>query len=90
MPGQDIKVKVTEAGVPMVKTLNKVGNSLALILDKSILELHQIQRGTPISILSDGKNILLAPQREYTGAKIHPSKFKPLTKARPKLKTKSK
>ena len=69
-------------GEPMVKTLNKVGNSLALILDKSILELHQVTRDTPIGILSDGQNILLVPQRKYNGKKIHMNKFKPVPRTK--------
>lgn len=64
----------TQTGVPMTKTLNKVGNSYALILDKPLLQLLQITPETEIAIHTDGKRILLDPQREFTGYKIMPNK----------------
>ena len=45
----------------MIKTLTKHGNSLALILDKPILELLNIDVDTPISISTDGKSLTLSP-----------------------------
>ena len=45
----------------MIKTLTKHGNSLALILDKPILELLNIESDTPISISTDGKSLTLSP-----------------------------
>ena len=45
----------------MIKTLTKHGNSLALILDKPILELLNIDADTPISISTDGKTLTLSP-----------------------------
>jgi antitoxin component of MazEF toxin-antitoxin module len=45
----------------MIKTLTKHGNSLALILDKPILELLGIEPETPISISTDGKSLILSP-----------------------------
>ena len=45
----------------MIKTLTKHGNSLALILDKPILELLNIGADTPISISTDGKTLTLSP-----------------------------
>ena len=45
----------------MIKTLTKHGNSLALILDKPILELLNIDLDTPISISTDGKSLTLSP-----------------------------
>ena len=45
----------------MIKTLTKHGNSLALILDKPILELLNINADTPISISTDGKSLTLSP-----------------------------
>jgi antitoxin component of MazEF toxin-antitoxin module len=47
----------------MIKTLTKHGNSLALILDKPILELLGIEPETPISISTDGKSLILSPVR---------------------------
>ena len=45
----------------VIKTLTKHGNSLALILDKPILELLNIDADTPISISTDGKSLTLSP-----------------------------
>jgi antitoxin component of MazEF toxin-antitoxin module len=45
----------------MIKTLTKHGNSLALILDKPILELLNIEPETPISLTTDGKSLILSP-----------------------------
>ena len=45
----------------MIKTLTKHGNSLALILDKPVLELLNIDVDTPISISTDGKSLILSP-----------------------------
>ena len=45
----------------MIKTLTKHGNSLALILDKPILELLNIDADTPVSISTDGKALTISP-----------------------------
>jgi antitoxin component of MazEF toxin-antitoxin module len=45
----------------VIKTLTKHGNSLALILDKPILELLNIEPETPISVTTDGKSLILSP-----------------------------
>jgi hypothetical protein len=38
----------------MVKKLAQVGSSLALVIDKPILELFKIDKETPLEILPDG------------------------------------
>lgn len=48
----------------MIKTLTRHGNSYALIIDKPILELLQIEPDTPIEIRTDGDVLVLAPQRD--------------------------
>lgn len=48
----------------MVKTLIRHGNSYALIIDKPILDLLQIEPDTPIEIRTDGDVLVLAPQRD--------------------------
>lgn len=48
----------------MIKTLTKHGNSLALLIDKPILELLNIEPETPISISTDGKVLILSPVRD--------------------------
>ncbi|MFO7900167.1 MAG: AbrB/MazE/SpoVT family DNA-binding domain-containing protein [Planctomycetota bacterium] len=47
----------------MIKTLTKHGNSLALIIDKPILELIRADEDTPFEILSDGRSLVLTPVR---------------------------
>jgi len=48
----------------MTKTLIKHGNSLALVIDKPILELLQITRDTPFEIITDGRSLVLTPVRD--------------------------
>jgi len=48
----------------VIKTLTKHGNSLALILDKPILELLNIDADTPISISTDGRALTLSPVKD--------------------------
>lgn len=60
----------------MVKKLSKYGNSLALIIDKPILELLNIQEDTPLKITTDGKAIFITPD---ISAKTHKEKLKEFT-----------
>lgn len=46
----------------MVKQLTRTGNSFALVIDKPILELVNIDPNTPIEISTDdGKRLILSP-----------------------------
>jgi len=45
----------------MTKKLIRHGNSAALVLDKAILELLNVQMDTPLEITTDGKNIIISP-----------------------------
>lgn len=45
----------------MIKTLTAHGNSLALILEKGVLDLLNIKKETPLEITTDGKNIIISP-----------------------------
>lgn len=47
----------------MRKTLSIHGNSLALVIEKPILELLRIDAQTPLDISTDGKNILIVPRK---------------------------
>jgi antitoxin component of MazEF toxin-antitoxin module len=47
----------------MVKKLTKHGNSLALVIDRPILDLLKINFDTPLDISTDGKQLLIAPAR---------------------------
>ncbi len=45
----------------MIKTLTKHGNSLALVIEKPVLELLGMDADTPIDITTDGKVLVLSP-----------------------------
>ena len=45
----------------MVKKLTKHGNSLALVIDKPILELLNIDQETPLEVATDGKRLTISP-----------------------------
>lgn len=47
----------------MVKTLTKIGNSLALVLDRPLLEATGIDASTPLEVSTDGDVIVISPQR---------------------------
>ncbi|HET6427704.1 MAG TPA: AbrB/MazE/SpoVT family DNA-binding domain-containing protein [Phycisphaerae bacterium] len=48
----------------MTKTLIKHGNSLALVIDKPILEMLQISPDTPLELTTDGDALLVSPIRD--------------------------
>ena len=48
----------------MTKTLTKTGNSLALILDRPLLEQLHIDANTQLEISTDGHAILISPVRD--------------------------
>jgi antitoxin MazE len=48
----------------MVKKLTKHGNSLALVIDRGVLDLLKIDEGTPLDISTDGKILIVSPVRD--------------------------
>jgi antitoxin component of MazEF toxin-antitoxin module len=48
----------------MNKTLIKHGNSLALVIDKPILEMLHITAATPLELTTNGNAILITPVRD--------------------------
>ncbi|MEX2174751.1 MAG: AbrB/MazE/SpoVT family DNA-binding domain-containing protein [Pirellulaceae bacterium] len=57
----------------MIKTLTKHGNSWALVIDKPVLELLNINPDTPLKIRTDGQTLIIAPvdqtrKEEFRGA----------------------
>jgi antitoxin MazE len=50
-----------DTGNGMVKKLTKHGNSLALVIDRPILDLLHIDTDTPLDISTDGKRLIVAP-----------------------------
>jgi len=47
----------------MLKKLTKHGNSLALIIDRPVLDLLKIDAETPLEISTDGQVLIIAPVR---------------------------
>lgn len=45
----------------MIKRLTRHGNSLALVIDRGVLDLLKIDEETPISISTDGRSLVLTP-----------------------------
>ena len=48
----------------MAKTLIKHGNSLALVIDKPILEMLQISVDTPLELSTNGDQLMVSPIRD--------------------------
>ena len=53
----------------MVKRLTKHGNSLALVIDRGVLDLLDIDAETPLSIRTDGKCLIVTPIQDETRQK---------------------
>lgn len=45
----------------MTKTLTEHGNSLALVIDKPILDLLKIAKDTQLDITTDGQSLIVSP-----------------------------
>ena len=52
----------------MIKHLTQHGNSLALLIDKAILEILKIDAKTPLEISTDGKSLVISPARKDSRA----------------------
>jgi antitoxin MazE len=48
----------------MTKNLIRHGNSLALVIDKPILEMLQISADTPLEVTTNGDSLLVSPLRD--------------------------
>lgn len=48
----------------MTKKLSRHGNSLALVIDRSILELLDIDQETPLEITTDGRALVIVPAHD--------------------------
>lgn len=47
--------------ITMIKTLQKHGNSLAVVIDKPLLELMHLGEGAQVSLVLDGQNLVISP-----------------------------
>jgi len=57
-------------GVDMLKKLVKYGNSNALILDRAILELLNINEGAIVKLHTDGKSLVITPHEPAEGKDV--------------------
>ena len=48
----------------MIKNLTKHGNSLALVIDKPVLELLGADSETPFEVTTDGQVLILSPVKD--------------------------
>jgi len=48
----------------MIKNLTKHGNSLALVIDRPVLDLLEIDADTPLDISTDGQVLVISPIRD--------------------------
>jgi antitoxin MazE len=48
----------------MLKKLTRHGNSMALVIDKGVLELLNIDDQTPLEITTDGSILFISPVRD--------------------------
>ena len=48
----------------MIKRLTKHGNSLALVIDRPILELLEMSAETPLNLRTDGECLIITPVRD--------------------------
>lgn len=53
----------------MLKTLTKHGNSLALVIEKPILDLLGTESDTPFDVTTDGQSLVLTPIRDVNRQK---------------------
>ncbi len=53
----------------MVKRLTKHGNSLALVIDRGVLDILDINADTPLSVTTDGKCLVVSPIRDLNTKK---------------------
>lgn len=53
----------------MIKKLTKHGNSLALVIDRGVLDLLDIDAETPLTIKTDGKCLIVTPAQNATRRK---------------------
>lgn len=54
----------------MIKTLTAHGNSLALVVDKPILDLLGIQKDTPLEISTNGRALIVTPAAPASSARM--------------------
>jgi antitoxin component of MazEF toxin-antitoxin module len=69
----------------MIKTLTRHGNSMALVIEKAILELLKIKSDTPLDISTDGDVLIITPVRNEKRAKKFKSALGKVNKKYPNM-----
>jgi antitoxin component of MazEF toxin-antitoxin module len=64
----------------MIKRLTKHGNSLALVIDRPVLDLLEIDDQTPLSVTTDGKCLIIAPVSDEKRRKAFQNALKKVNK----------
>ena len=54
----------------MIKRLTKHGNSLALVIERGVLDLLEIDADTPLTVSTDGKCLIVSPVRDAKHLKV--------------------
>ena len=57
----------------MLKKLVKYGNSYALVIDRSIMELLDIQEGSAVKLKTDGRSLIVTPQSSVPADAVPPT-----------------
>ena len=66
-------IEITDLGIPMLKKLTPHGNSLALVIDKPILDLLNIGPDDCLEISTDGRNLVISPVHDPKREKLFKS-----------------
>ena len=69
----------------MVKKLTRHGNSLALVIDKAVLDLLNIDADTPLDISTDGDILIITPIRDKKRRRKFEKALKDVNKRYPKM-----
>lgn len=54
----------------MIKKLARHGNSMALVIDRGVLDLLNIKEDTPLNITTDGNVLIVAPVHDAKRRKL--------------------
>ena len=57
----------------MIKKLSAVGNSLALIIERPVLELLHIHKNTLLEVVTDGEALIIRPARKKERKRVKKS-----------------
>ena len=70
----------------LVKKLTPVGNSLGLLIDRSVLDLLGIDRDTTLELTTDGRAIIIRPSDQAYLERVRTSARKVMTAQRATVK----